>query len=406
MKNIFLLSLITVCFNFNLEAQVSNKGQLYVAEAGKVSLKSSFVNLPTGQLRNNGEITAFNNWENNGNVDFTNNGSTFVGKTNFKGSTQQVISGANFSNLHDVVFDNSTVGTAIDLQGDISVANNAEFFDGIVSNKGTMGMFVFEQNANHTNTDDDSHVYGSVTKVGDTDFDFPIGTGTFYRSASISQPDTTADTFIGEYFLEDTNINYPTANLDNGLEFIDNTEHWTIERNSGAAQVFVKLTWDTDTTPTEILNAPVEDIRIARWDTALLTWVDQGGVQDATNQSVSALVQNYGVFTLALKKEPITTNVDFPEGQALLFPLFVTPNADGYNDTWNVNPSSELTVISLHIFDRYGKLLKQINPNGAGWDGTFNNVLMPTNDYWFVAKYKNNDEDFEREYRSNFTLKN
>ncbi|PAM94419.1 hypothetical protein B4N84_12820, partial [Flavobacterium sp. IR1] len=35
-------------------------------------------------------------------------------------------------------------------------------------------------------------------------------------------------------------------------------------------------------------------------------------------------------------------------------------------------------------FDRYGKLLKELLPNSAGWDGTCNGQNMPADDYWFA----------------------
>jgi len=84
------------------------------------------------------------------------------------------------------------------------------------------------------------------------------------------------------------------------------------------------------------------------------------------------------------------------------FPKFFTPNGDGYNDTWHVyGINTENQVNSeVSIFDRYGKLLIQLNPLGAGWDGTFNGVIMPTSDYWFYIKLQNN-----KIFRGHFTLK-
>jgi gliding motility-associated-like protein len=38
----------------------------------------------------------------------------------------------------------------------------------------------------------------------------------------------------------------------------------------------------------------------------------------------------------------------------------------------------------LYVFDRYGKLLKQLYPNGPGWDGTYNGQPMPADDYGFI----------------------
>jgi gliding motility-associated-like protein len=60
-------------------------------------------------------------------------------------------------------------------------------------------------------------------------------------------------------------------------------------------------------------------------------------------------------------------------------PKFFTPNGDGFND-WNIKgkyrPNSMSTIF---IFDRYGKLLKQISPTVC-WNGTFNGYpfLMTT----------------------------
>lgn len=70
------------------------------------------------------------------------------------------------------------------------------------------------------------------------------------------------------------------------------------------------------------------------------------------------------------------------------FPAFFTPNQDGYNDRWFPFPPSkpELRIVGLYIFDRYGKLLKQLDPDGSGWDGTFNGKPMPADDYWFRIK--------------------
>ncbi|WP_298239545.1 T9SS type B sorting domain-containing protein, partial [uncultured Algibacter sp.] len=69
------------------------------------------------------------------------------------------------------------------------------------------------------------------------------------------------------------------------------------------------------------------------------------------------------------------------------YPKYFTPNGDGDNETWNIVGISNQMQARILIFDRYGKLLKQLNPNGLGWDGTYNGVLMPTSDYWFNLVY-------------------
>jgi gliding motility-associated-like protein len=59
----------------------------------------------------------------------------------------------------------------------------------------------------------------------------------------------------------------------------------------------------------------------------------------------------------------------------------------------------------IYIFDRYGKLLKQISPTGKGWDGTFNGERLPSSDYWFVLDYNEPVTGKINQLRANFTLK-
>jgi gliding motility-associated-like protein len=72
-------------------------------------------------------------------------------------------------------------------------------------------------------------------------------------------------------------------------------------------------------------------------------------------------------------------------------PKYFTPNADGFHDTWNVlGVSSHFHPdTSTMIFDRYGKLIKQIGAAGTGWDGTFNGQPLPSDDYWYVVTFDN-----------------
>ena len=84
------------------------------------------------------------------------------------------------------------------------------------------------------------------------------------------------------------------------------------------------------------------------------------------------------------------------------FPRYFTPNNDGFNDNWQVkginNQFQSGTLI--YIFDRYGKLITQINPTGQGWDGLLNGRPMPNDDYWFAVTLEDG-----RIYKSHFTLK-
>ncbi|MEN8816308.1 MAG: T9SS type B sorting domain-containing protein, partial [Nonlabens sp.] len=55
----------------------------------------------------------------------------------------------------------------------------------------------------------------------------------------------------------------------------------------------------------------------------------------------------------------------------------------GFHDTWTLDGLNEFPEAVIYIFDRYGKLLHQMAPQGAGWDGTFANSPLPSSSYWF-----------------------
>ncbi|WP_273566815.1 T9SS type B sorting domain-containing protein [Maribacter halichondriae] len=65
-----------------------------------------------------------------------------------------------------------------------------------------------------------------------------------------------------------------------------------------------------------------------------------------------------------------------------IVPSFFTPNSDNFNDEFIVRSSQNITVQNIFIFDRFGKLLKQLPPDQP-WDGTFNGQRLPSGTYWY-----------------------
>jgi gliding motility-associated-like protein len=88
--------------------------------------------------------------------------------------------------------------------------------------------------------------------------------------------------------------------------------------------------------------------------------------------------------------------------QTITYLNYFTPNNDGYNDSWNIYLPNEYEAV-ITIYDRYGKLLKQISPETSGWDGIFNGELMPSTDYWFKVEYT--EDNTRKEFKSHFSLK-
>ena len=89
--------------------------------------------------------------------------------------------------------------------------------------------------------------------------------------------------------------------------------------------------------------------------------------------------------------------------QTIDYPHYFTPNGDGIHDTWNIVGLSGQPMAKIYIFDRSGKLIKQISPQGQGWDGTYNGNLLPSTDYWFTVDY--NEADALKQFKAHFSLK-
>ncbi len=84
-----------------------------------------------------------------------------------------------------------------------------------------------------------------------------------------------------------------------------------------------------------------------------------------------------------------------------IFPTFITPNGDGINDRFTTIQNDCNTVGTLHIYDRYGKLVYfTANFNKSNWNGSLNGVQLPTSDYWYMVTLEGQDP-----IKGHFTLK-
>jgi|UPI000484F924 gliding motility-associated-like protein len=88
--------------------------------------------------------------------------------------------------------------------------------------------------------------------------------------------------------------------------------------------------------------------------------------------------------------------------QLINFPNYFTPNGDSIHDTWNISELKNQPNSYIDLFDRYGKLIKQIKPSGPGWDGNYNGNPLPASDYWFTVYYS--EQNTNHHFSSHFSL--
>jgi gliding motility-associated-like protein len=111
-----------------------------------------------------------------------------------------------------------------------------------------------------------------------------------------------------------------------------------------------------------------------------------------------------GIHTITVKG-PNSCGIARDSILVLRYPRFFTPNSDSFNDYWQVENLTDLDGNKLYIFDRYGKLLKQLSLDGPGWDGTYNGNPMPSSDYWFTLEYVDPNTGEMAVLKSHFSLK-
>lgn len=391
---------ITICSLLlsltNIYGQLSNEGVLTIESNTEVSILEDFNNSATGNVLQNGDLYIHQSFTNNGQFSYLS--TVREGTIHFVGTAlQQVISPA-MSVFYDVVFDNSAVGTAFQLNGSLFVENEVDFLMGVLENNALTNSFVFGRDAIHINTSNASYIDGAVQKEGDVAFDFPVGGDGFYRRLEISAPGDQTDLFSAEYFPENSNVNYPHDLSVGVIKFMNTNEYWTLTRESGSSNVVITLTWDEDVTSAEVLNGPSSDIHIVRWDEDQGFWVDEGGIVDEVNKTVTTFTQvsDYGVFTLARVKE----NQVLP-GNIVVYNL-ITPDGDGKNDFLRIEGLERGTDNTVEIFNRYGvKVFETENyDNGSNSfrgfsDGraTLNRgEQVPTGTYYYILNYTYNSQ--------------
>ena len=118
--------------------------------------------------------------------------------------------------------------------------------------------------------------------------------------------------------------------------------------------------------------------------------------------------QNSNIFTVfeggiytGYVREKNGCGIDQKPFIVISIPEFFTPNGDNINDTWSIKGAFSFSTAEVAIFDRFGKLITVLNTTNPFWDGTFNGILLPSTDYWFVAKIN----DTIPEKKGHFSLK-
>lgn len=389
-----------------------NAGKMSVGSTGVLSTNYNFSNLETASVISDGQVYYYRDFHNDGTFAITANKKTgttvFTRIDNEQG--KQLISGDGLSSFYNVVFDNPQPKVAFDLKNNIDISGQADFKQGIVKvdsllNSKTQlsnGMISFLSESNVKQVSDQSHVEGVIEKIGKDSFVFPKGDKGFYRPASISYAKQSTDAFVGKYIFNDQSFFRSRPTLSGVINQINNKEYWLIDKgNNTVSDIVLTLSWDSRTTPPDLLINPEKDLHIVRWDDKLQLWVDEGGIVDLNTKQITTptSVKGYGFFTLA------TVKTDWIiEGDVVIYNL-VSTNDDGKNDYFIIDNISKFPNNTVQIYNRWGiKVFETSNYDALG-NGTTNvfrgysqgrvtvakDELLPTGTYFYVVSYEYKD---------------
>lgn len=399
---------------------VVNTGVMFVSPNETLSTHFDFSNTEGGKVVNDGTVYFFRNFNNDGHFTFSKqnrdgNKGTAVFSRYMNEEGVQLISGNALTEFFNVELNNKTPLKAFDLKNNMDVYGVLHFNEGIIKVDETInpvhelsyGMLTFQQGGQASNTNHKSYAEGKVEKIGNENFEYPIGDQMFYRPAAIGAPKEILDAVVAEYKLKDAAF-FTDRKLSTGVvKEVNTNEYWKLEGKLKKEEtVILSLTWDENTTLPSLLKNPEKELHIIRWDEKQKMWVDEGGVVDMSTRTVTtpAKIKKFGYFTLG------TVQDDWILDDGVVIYNLVTPDGDGKNDYFIIDNIQKYPNNRVEIYNRWGvKVFEttQYDPNGDGSSNVFagysdgkvtidKNKKLPSGTYYYILTYEYKDANGSR----------
>ncbi len=283
-KHAFLLifSLLTLVTSQS-QTDLQNNGILFIADRSDILyISGTFTNAKTGILTNNGSLFVRQNFINSQPDMILGSGTLYL-----KGSSMQIIGGTEPFRVFNLVTDNKA---GIILNTNLHVSGVHAFSNGIITTSITPNYLVYEAGSSYTGSSDSRHVNGWVKKLGNTNFIFPVGNGTYLRSVELDNLSA-----LSEFDAKYNTITPDATNVGAPIALVDTFEYWNISKVSGGTAE-VTLNWNNSKINFPAYSLP--EIRVVNYSGGL--WMNRGGLATgkttSTGEVVSNTVSDFGLF--------------------------------------------------------------------------------------------------------------
>ena len=236
----------------------------------------------------------------------------------------------------------------------------------------------------------------------------------------------------GMICVDATGVAYRTYTLDSGLNAIDYSFQWFIDgvaQTNGSNTYEALIAGNYSVIATNIVTRCISSLvsaSVVASNPATSFTATVSSLYFSDNATITAsVIGGNGTYQYSLDYGPFQTSPVFEivaPGEHIIsindtngctnllpitlntigYPTYFTPNGDGFHDYWNIIGLENQPTAKVYIFDRYGKLIKQISTKSLGWDGNYNGNPMPSTDYWFTIEYLEPDA---KTFKAHFSLK-
>lgn len=288
MKKLSSICILLLCavIGAHAQADLQNTGVFYISTASDiVYVSNSLTNASGAALTNNGSLYVGQTLSNAQASMATGTGTLYL-----NGTSSQSVAGTQVFKTFNLVTDN--VGGIV-LNNNLDVNGAHTFTNGIISSSATPNYLIYESSATYSGDGDAAHVSGWVSKVGSSDFTFPVGNGVVERPVTISSL-TASSQFNAHHYQSTPN----TGNLLAPLVSVNPNEYWIINRVSGG-NANVNMNWDNS--KIAFPQYPLASIRAGYYNAGL--WTNYGGSATGNTTTTGNITSNqmtsFGTFAIA-----------------------------------------------------------------------------------------------------------